>query len=205
VADASTSELQELIERTNAGDDAARAKLIEHACGRLRALTRRMLQDFRRVHRWEETDDVLQNALVRLLQALRAAPPASVAEFFRLAARQIRRELLDLARHYYGPEGQGARHETSAPAPSSATSPPAQDPSDSSNEPARLAAWSEFHRHVESLPDDEREAFDLVWYQGLTQAEAAAVLGVAEVTVRRRWLKARLLLQEKMKGEGPAV
>lgn len=39
---------------------------------------------------------------------------------------------------------------------------------------------------IDSLPDDEREAFDLVRIQGMTQAEAATVLGVSAMTVKRR-------------------
>ena len=57
-------------------------------------------QDFPRLKNWEETDDVLQNAALRLDRALGVVPVASAAEFFRLAATVIRRELLDLARHY---------------------------------------------------------------------------------------------------------
>ena len=47
---------------------------------------------------------------------------------------------------------------------------------------------------MEGLPEEEREAFDLRWYQGLTQAEAALVLNVSEATVKRRWLAARARL-----------
>jgi RNA polymerase sigma-70 factor (ECF subfamily) len=36
------------------------------------------------------------------------------------------------------------------------------------------------------LPEAEREAFDLVRIQGLTQAEAADVLGVSAATMNRR-------------------
>jgi RNA polymerase sigma-70 factor (ECF subfamily) len=39
---------------------------------------------------------------------------------------------------------------------------------------------------IEGLPDDEREVFDLVRVQGMTQAEAACMLGVAAVTISRR-------------------
>jgi RNA polymerase sigma-70 factor (ECF subfamily) len=39
---------------------------------------------------------------------------------------------------------------------------------------------------VAGLPEQEREAFDLVRIQGLTQAEAAEVLGVSAATVNRR-------------------
>ena len=55
----------------------------------------------------EQTDDVLQNAVVRLLRALEEVRPPSVRAFFGLAATQMRRELLDLARRYQGRGGPG--------------------------------------------------------------------------------------------------
>jgi RNA polymerase sigma-70 factor (ECF subfamily) len=137
--------------------------------------------DFRRIKRWEETDDVLQNAAVRLLRAVEAVPPSSVREFFTLSALQIRRELLDLARKY----------DPSLPPPRSIEenndSPHLHDGT-TTLEPGRLAIWAEFHRQVEALPPEEQEVFDLLWYQGQTQAEAAQVLNVALATVKRRWL-----------------
>src|SRR5262249_20661161 len=51
---------------------------------------------------------------------------------------------------------------------------------------------------IEGLPEDEREVFDLVGIQGLTHAEAAAVVGVGEKTVQRRLNRARLLLAERL-------
>ena len=42
------------------------------------------------------------------------------------------------------------------------------------------------------LPDAEREVFDLLWYEGLTQVEAANVLGVTERTIKNRWRNAKL-------------
>ncbi len=39
---------------------------------------------------------------------------------------------------------------------------------------------------IDDLPEDEREAFSLVRIQGLTQVEAAEVLGVSMKTVQRR-------------------
>jgi RNA polymerase sigma-70 factor (ECF subfamily) len=53
------------------------------------------------------------------------------------------------------------------------------------------------------MPDDEREVFDLLWYQGLTQVEAAAVIGVTDRTVKSRWRSARLRLHEALGGQLP--
>src|SRR5262249_56346137 len=77
------------------------------------ARARRMLRRFPAVHRWEQTDDVLQNAQLRLLRALQAVTPDSTRAFFGLAAEQIRRELLDLARRYArGPKGSPGNPQT---------------------------------------------------------------------------------------------
>jgi RNA polymerase sigma factor (sigma-70 family) len=202
--EASTTQLQGLIERLSAGAPSARDELIAHAGDRLRRLAHKMLQDFPRVKRWEDTDDVLQNAALRLMQALEAVQPPSVADFFRLAALQIRRELIDLARHYYGPQGAGAKYATPADEGIDvSTPPPHADKPATTWEPERLAFWQEFHEHVEALPVKERETFSLVWYHGLSQPEAAAVLNVSTPTIKNWWLSARLLLQDALKGQPP--
>ncbi len=201
VNDPSAEPLQEWIDRLRAGDPAARDELLRRSGERLRKLARKMLrQDFRRLSRWEDTNDVLQNALLRLLRALETVPPDSPADFFRLAARQIRRELFDLARRHYGPEGVGANHATNAGQEGPDRTPSAsRDPGTETYAPDHLEAWGDFHRLVEELPAEERDVFDLLWYQGQTQAEAARVLGVSVPTVKRRWLAARLSLQERLK------
>jgi RNA polymerase sigma-70 factor (ECF subfamily) len=202
--DDQTTVIQGWIDRLRAGDDSARAALLECAGDRLTRLARKMLKGYPGVGRWEQTDDVLQNALVRLDRALKAVAPPTARDFFRLAAAQVRRELIDLARRYSGPEGLGAHHSTRAGmggVDHSEAVP--SEPSDTSQDPGRLASWTEFHRRIEALPEEDREVFDLLWYQGLTQGEAAAVLGVSERTVNRRWIAARLRLNEALAGQLP--
>lgn len=63
---------------------------------------------------------------------------------------------------------------------------------------SRLAEWGEFHAAVEKLDSPERDLFDLLWYQDMTLNEAAAVLGIPERTLRRRWREARLRLQTNL-------
>jgi RNA polymerase sigma-70 factor (ECF subfamily) len=177
--------LQQLLPRAGAGDAAAVEALLQHCGERLRILTRRMFADFQRVRRWVETDDVLQSAVVRLLGALRSVRPQTARDFFALASLQIRRELLDLARHYYGPEGLGANHDSRPPAGSGSAG--GHEPADVRQEPASRARWAELHELIERLPTDEREVIGLLFYQGLSQAEAAEVLNVGLRTVQRRW------------------
>jgi RNA polymerase sigma-70 factor (ECF subfamily) len=200
-----TIHLQRCLDRLQQGDTAARDELVNAACERLSRLARKMLKADGRLRRWEETGDVFQNAMLRLCRALREVTPGSLREFFRLAALQIRRELIDLARHYYGPAGMAAKHETLVPRGGQETSPPALDPSDSRHEPGKLALWTEFHERVGALPEEEREVFDLVCYQGLSHAEAANLLDVSTKTVQRRWQAACLKLHEAMHGELPGL
>lgn len=191
-----TTRLNGWLAEMRRGDVTARNEVIAHACDRLRTLTHRMLRGFKRVRRWAETDDVLQNALLRLNRAMAEVQPESPRQFYALAAQQIRRELLDLARQHYGPHGIGTNHDTDR-------RPATEQQTDVAEEPSDLDAWTRFHEQVERLPDDQREVFDLLWYEGLTQPEAATVLGMSLKTVKRRWQDARLFLFEAMRGEPP--
>jgi RNA polymerase sigma-70 factor (ECF subfamily) len=141
---------------------------------------------------------------MRLRHALESVTPESVGHFFRLAAAQIRREIIDLGRHYSGPQGLGANYASHVLGRDSNTS--GSGPLDAgcdTNNPARLAEWTEMHEKIEKLPDDLREAFDLLYYQELTLAEAAAIAGVSERTIRRRYQEAKLSLSEALNGGSP--
>jgi RNA polymerase sigma factor (sigma-70 family) len=202
MSDALTTEvLQCHLDALRRGDAAARDRLLGAACDRLRHLTRQMLRQFGAVRPFEQTDDVLDSAAIRLLRALGEADVlarlATARDFLRLAAAQVRRELIDLARHYAGAKGQFLRT-----APDDAGGPGAE-PAGSTFDPAGLALWSEFHQHAEELPVDEREVFDLLWYQELSKVEAAQLLGVDEKTVRRRFQAARRHLYDRLGGRLP--
>jgi RNA polymerase sigma factor (sigma-70 family) len=206
--DTPSNRIQRWLDRGRDGDRAARDELLAYAMERLCRLTRKMLAGYPGVRRWEDTDDVLQNALLRLCRALEEVHPESAREFFQLAALQIRRELIDMARRYSGPHGLGANHASrdgmggspGGDGDSDDTSDwPDGELADSTHDPGRLAEWTEFHRHVDGLPEDVRAVVDLVFYQGLTAAEAAKTLGVSERTVKRRWQSARLSLQRTLR------
>ena len=191
-----TTHLGELLQRWNDGEDSAANEIITHSQERLRKMARGMLSDKPHVKRWQQTDDVLQNALIRLHRALQAVnvKPGDKREFTGLAALQIRRELADMARSLYGPEGMGRHHKSE----------PRQTDSEGNRRPlnegvdpgTNHAAQLEIHEYVEKLPDDLREVFDLIVYQGLAQTEVAELLGVSKRTVKRRWRESRLTLQE---------
>jgi len=189
------TQLQGLIDLALKGDSSAHNALLNHACDRLLRLTRKMFHGYPNLRRWEATDDVFQNSMLRLHRALAEVRVESVRHFFNLAAMQVRRELLDLAKHHFGPQGAGAKHHTDGQ--------PADDDGGSlhgwSEEPDDLSGWSEFHAQVGTLPEDEREVINLLYYEGLTQEESARVLEISLRTLKRRWHSARLKLYEGLK------
>ncbi len=132
-----------------------------------------------------QADELLGAVAERLLKAMREARPRNVRQFFALANLHMRWELNDLARRLDNQPPIAELRESLVPAPASSGS--GLGP----NGRRMLEA-------IENLPEDEREAFDLVRVQGMTQAEAAQVLGVAAVTVKRRLNRGLRLLTEKL-------
>jgi RNA polymerase sigma factor (sigma-70 family) len=206
-----TTRLKSWVDRLKSGDESALDELLTSFQNRLLRLARKMLKDFPKVHQREETSDVLNNSLFRLSRALRAmivdGRIASDGTFhtrdlFCLGAEQLRRELLDLAKHYrHGVAaatgaGTGERSEIAEKGELS---------DGGTHDSHRLAEWTEFHRQIDALPNELREVFDLLFYQELTQAEAALVLGVSDRTVKKRWQDARLKLHEILGGRIPGA
>src|SRR5262249_14278471 len=121
-----------------------------------------------------------------------------------LAARQLRHTLIDLARHYQGPQGPGPNHAGHPATPTGREAadrvPDVPDPAEGADE---LDRWSAFHAAVEVLPEDEREGFDLVFYHDWSQARVAQLLAVSTRTVRRHWHAACARLRESLDGDFP--
>ncbi|MCI0458849.1 MAG: sigma-70 family RNA polymerase sigma factor [Gemmataceae bacterium] len=201
----STAQLHDWLARIRCGDPAARAELLHRVGSRLERLVRPMLRSFPGGARWDQADAVLQNSLLRLLRALEEVRPASVREFFSLAATQMRRELFDLARHYQGPQDLGTQHETWPVATDchAGSRGPARDVADSSHDTDGLERWIAFHHAVEELPAEEREVVSLLLYHGWTQTEIAALFQVSVRTVIRRWQSACLQLHALLGGRFP--
>lgn len=195
-----TTQLQDYLGRMRAGDREARNDLIAATQSRLRELATRMMWKFQRLVRWVEVEDVLSNASLRLLRALEGTPVADTRDFFNLAAGIVRRELIDLARHFYGPLGVAANHDSAARGDSGPQlpHPEARDP-----DPVDLERWETFHAAVESLPAEEREVFGLVFYHRWEQAQIAELFQIDERTVRRRFRRAAEALQAALGGELP--
>jgi RNA polymerase sigma-70 factor (ECF subfamily) len=182
--------------RDSAAEPTIRA-LLERAVGRLRLLCTKLLyESYPRLTRPPvnlETDELLDGVVAGLLTALRRTRPPTVRRFFALANQHMRWQLNDLARRL------DERSAAVALAESGVADSPASTASGLSPDGRRML------EEIEALPEDEREVFDLVRIQGLTHAEAAAVVGVSEKTVQRRLNGARLLLMERLADLRPAT
>jgi RNA polymerase sigma-70 factor (ECF subfamily) len=132
-----------------------------------------------------QVEELLSAVAERLLKALREIRPQSVRQFFALANQHMRWELNDLARRLDEQPPALPLDEGRVPSPSSSGS------GLTPNGRRMLEA-------IEKLPEEEREVFGLVRVQGMTQTEAARVLGVAAVTVKRRLNRGLRLLTEQL-------
>jgi RNA polymerase sigma-70 factor (ECF subfamily) len=188
-----TACLHHWLDRMQAGDAAARNELMRLVSTRLEQLARQMLRRFPNVRRFNETGDVVQGAVVRLLRSLEHVRPPSVRDFFNLAANHIRSELLDLARRHSARPATALTTQGGEPVA----------PETASEALADLDRWYAFHDAVEQLPAEEREVVSLVFYHGRTQAQVAELFGVTERTIRRRWQAACVKLSDTLHGALP--
>lgn len=200
--DSLAAPLAACLDRLAAGDLAARDTIIELVAERLRMLARRMLARFPNVRRWDDTDDVFQNAALRLHRSLgqmRLDEPRSVLA---LAATHVRRELLDLARHHAGPLSYAANHATNV-VPGRPPDAAIHHVDAAADDDAPLDRWTEFHEAIDRLPDAEREVFHLVWFLGCGQKTIADLLGCSERTVKSRWRVAREAVKSALDDHAP--
>ncbi|MCE9630779.1 MAG: sigma-70 family RNA polymerase sigma factor [Planctomycetia bacterium] len=202
--DSFAPEIASCLERLAAGDMTARDTILEVCSGRLRALASRMLARFPNVRRWDDTDDVFQNAAMRLHRTLGQMRLESPRSVMALAATQLHRELIDLARRHAGPGSFAANHATGVQRPSkSGQGQPLQLIAAAEPLTEELDRWTLFHEAIEGLREDQREIFQLVWYLGADQKTIASLLEISERTVKSRWREAREAVRAALEGRAP--
>lgn len=190
-----TVELHDWVKELRAGRPDAAAPTLRKVISRVEALARTMFKSFSRAGRFVEVDDVVQNSLVRLLAALRQVRPESTRHFYALANTLIRRELLDVVKHFYGPRGHGSNLAATVAGEASGE----YSPADASVDDAELDRLTAFHEAVERLPAEPREVFGLAYYHGWTQADIAELFEVSVRTVQRWHVEALTALQKVLR------
>ena len=132
-----------------------------------------------------QSDELLSGVVERLLKAMRSVRPQTVRQFFALVNKHMRWELNDLARRLDEQPTVVELLEGETPAAPSSASVLSPD-------------GRRMLEAIDDLPEDEREIFDLLRIQGLTQPEAAEVLDVSVKTVQRRLNRSLLLLAKEL-------
>ncbi len=175
--------------RGNSPADPIVRALLTRSVGRLQMLCASLLhQSYPRLTRPPlnlQADELLSAVVERLLKALEKARPQNVRQFFALANQHMRWELNDLARRLDKKAPDGELLDSLAVAPEASGSELSQ------NARRMLEA-------IEALPEIEKEVFSLVRIQGMTQTEAAEVMGVSLKTIQRRLNHSLLLLTETL-------
>jgi RNA polymerase sigma-70 factor (ECF subfamily) len=132
-----------------------------------------------------EPEEMLSAVVERLLKAMRSVRPQTVRQFFALVNQHMRWELNDLARRLDSQPAEAQLGDDLVPAPSSSSSVLTPD-------------GRRMLEAIDQLPEDEREVFGLIRIQGLTQPEAAGVIGVSVKTVQRRLNHSLVLLAKEL-------
>jgi RNA polymerase sigma factor (sigma-70 family) len=196
VSGTTSQDIAGLLERLRRGDEAARRAILERAYHRLMRIAGTVFhEDFRSLRDRHDVESVVSVLWIRLVAALEKTQPETPENFFGLVFVHVRHALLDLARSQRRDDARRCNGHLDA---GQSEEPPAFDPADSSQDPARLALLTEVHQQVATLPDDERTVFDLRYYGGYSQAEIAQLLGLHPRKVSRLWYAATSRLARGM-------
>jgi RNA polymerase sigma factor (sigma-70 family) len=194
------------LDRAVSGDFAARRQLLELTRDRLTHHARRLLHGrYARLEPFAQTDDVVQQLYLKILRNqerfwvnANGDPVRSLAEFFGHTSAWMRDVLCDLLRQSCGRDDN---RPALLPLDGGTSTGPRNEPSSTTLNGEKLRRWTDFHEAAARLPDDLRAVFDLLWYQEMAQADAAELLGIAVPTVKLRWMKARLHVQQALGGD----
>lgn len=191
-----TDDLWYWVTELQAGRPNAAEPIFRKILAKVRLFTGAMLKKFPRVERFVEVDDVVQASLIRLLAAFREIRPTNRRHFYALTNELIRRELLDLVKHFYGPRGQGVHEGGVAIGEGEGEFTPS-DPIVADE----LHRITEFHEAMAELPAEEREVIGLTYYHDWSQDEIADLFQVSTRTVQRRLESAMAKLKERVGGD----
>jgi RNA polymerase sigma factor (TIGR02999 family) len=176
----------ELLLAWGRGEAAAFDRLLPLVHGELRRLAQRYMRHERPDHTLQAT--ALVNEVYLRMIAANQVQWQNRAHFFAIAARVMRRVLVDWARSH-GSRQRGGGLRKVALDEALLTSPePSQD----------LVALDEALRRLESVHPRKSQVVELRYFGGMKLEETAAVLGVSRDTVKRDWQFAKLWLLREL-------
>jgi RNA polymerase sigma factor (TIGR02999 family) len=174
-----------LFQRWRGGEEEARAELVTLLYHELRQLAGSQLRR-EHGHRTLQPTELVNEALARLLGS--EVTPENRSHFFSLAARAMRRVLVDHARKRQAGKRFDPRERVDLEPEQAQSEEPDLDV---------LAVHHALERFAQIAPRPAR-LVELRYFGGLTNAEAAEVLDISLASVERDWRIARLWLRRKL-------
>jgi len=182
--------ITQVLAQAGAGSPAAYDELFPLVYAELRRIAAREMRH-ERPGRTLQTTALVHEAYLRLLGS-RQVGWQNRAHFFALAARLMRRVLVDAVRAQQSQKRGGrAPHlplEDSAPAPLARRD---------------LVALDDALNALAEIDPAKARIVELRYFGGLTGEEAAEVMGLSRVALEREWRVARLWLARELKGATP--
>jgi RNA polymerase sigma-70 factor (ECF subfamily) len=180
-------EITVLLERVAAGDRSAEEALMPRVYVELHRLAMARLNSERPGHTLQATA-LVHEVYLRMCHA-ESVQCQNRGHFFRIAARLMRRILVDYARqHNAGKRNHGARPESLDQAIAL-----------SADHSAAAIEVDQLLEKLAELSPRQAQIVELRFYAGLTEEEIAAAVGVHVRTVRRDWLVARAWLYSQLR------
>jgi RNA polymerase sigma factor (TIGR02999 family) len=182
-----------LLARWHRGDAAALGEAASLVYDELRRLAGRYLGR-ERPGQTLQTHDLIHEAFLRLMDQ-RGVDWQNRAHFFGIAAQMMRRILTDHARKrgYKKRGGGGKRVELD------------DIPDVGARSHAEIVAVDEALTELEAENPDLAKIVELRFFGGFEHEEIAQLLGISEVTVRRRFRLAKAWLYRRLSGDEPPV
>lgn len=203
----STSALQETLDRFLAGDSEAKKTLIQYSHTRLLKIAHNIRKDASAlIQREAETSAILNGAFERISRALEDERPADIRHFFALSAKHIHYTVMDLARKLSGSRRKKTASSSTGGSGISGLQIEGETPLPGhlESETSQIGRAFDVQDALSQLTNEEREVVGLLFLNGLSQSEAAAVLGVNRDKVKDVWARARVKLKEYLKQYGNA-
>jgi RNA polymerase sigma factor (TIGR02999 family) len=183
--------LSDLVTQARAGDAAASAALINTVYPELQRLARHYLAGERQSHTLQ-TSDLVHEAWLRLF----SSAEVNVNDrnhLIALMATQMRRALVDYARHRNAAKGPGAGIRVSLSGAHEIGTRPDED----------VLALDQALRALEAVDARAGQVVEMRFFGGLSEVEAADALGVSVATLKRDWAFAKAWLFDRLQS-GPA-
>ncbi len=182
-------QLMRLLEASDHGDELALDQLIELVYGELRGLAAHQLQLERPDHTLQPTA-LVHEVYLKLFEQTNVQWHNRL-HFFRVAARQIRRVLVDHSRKRNRDKRYGQLHRVTLDLAAGA-----------GDSEVDILALDQALDKLDKQSAESRQVVELKYFSGLTEEEIAEVLGISDRTVRRRWIYARAWLLRELESKG---